>query len=74
MQGKTELSNSISISKSTYLTIVIDVEEDLVSFDKMKEIIDSINGTFDSLKNNHIKAFKKLYNRTTINIVEGENC
>ena len=74
MQGVDTLSHSINVNNATYLTIIIDVQKGIIPFDDMKERIDSIHDSFDVLKNRHIKLFKELFNKTSIDFASNDNC
>ena len=73
MQGVEDLSNSIYIEKSTYLTLAVDVQKEIIPFEEMKKNIDSANGSFEELKEKHIKVFKELFERVILDFADGEN-
>ncbi len=72
MQGVGDLDNSISVT-SRNLTLVINVERDILSFEVMKEKVDSIKDSFETLKERHINKFKEIFERVELNICEGLN-
>ena len=73
MQGVEDLSSSIYIEHASHLTLIINVEKDIVPFEEMKANVDLIKESFDSLKERHIKVFKSLFERIELNIADGEN-
>ena len=73
MQGVDDLPNSIHVTNSTYLTLAINVEKGIVPFNELKDNIDSVNDSFDKLKERHVKVFKELFERTILDFANGEN-
>ena len=73
MQGVGDLANSIYIENATNLTLVINVEKGIVPFEEMKNKVDSIKDTFDTLKQRHIKVFEEIFDRVQIDFADGEN-
>lgn len=73
MQGVGDLANSVAINNATNVTLAINVEKDIIPFEKMKEKIDEVKDPFETLLTRHSNKFKELFERVTLDISSGSN-
>lgn len=73
MSGSVPLQNYMEVKNATEVTFILDVAENVTSFEKMRENIDKCNLSYNKLYENHTNAFSKIFNSTRLSICKGEN-
>ncbi len=73
MEGALVLDNSIKIQGATEVSLVFNIEDNAVDFEKMKEDVDKIHSSFDEALARHTEKFRALFNKTRLNLSKKEN-
>lgn len=73
MDGSARLSNFIKIKNATYVTLLLDAENEFTPFEEMKNTLDARDTEdFDSMLRVHKSLFSSLFGRTKITIASDD--
>ncbi len=73
MSGNVALKNYLKIENATEICFALSFDYIAKKFEQMREELDRINYSYDELLARHVAKFSELFNRTRLEISQGEN-